>query len=110
MPVSNMFAPNVNRTTIAAQGRGSVKVLVQREKDSFEAIATEFFFSRSVRTWNSSSAPRRLGLRASPATFRTGREALQRAVGRIPEPEPLKPRRPLRLRDASSSVTSDDSE
>lgn len=26
-------------------------------KDSFEAMATLFFSSRSVRTWNSSSAP-----------------------------------------------------
>jgi hypothetical protein len=33
--------------------------LVQPPKDSLEAIATEFFSSRSVRTWNSSSAPRR---------------------------------------------------
>lgn len=38
---------------------GSVNVLVQEENDSLEAIATLFFSSRSVRTWNSSSAPRR---------------------------------------------------
>jgi len=38
---------------------GSVNVLVQPENDSFDAIATEFFSSRSVRTWKSSSAPRR---------------------------------------------------
>jgi hypothetical protein len=44
---------------MAAQRRGSVKVFVQPPKDSLEAIATEFFSSRSVRTWNSSSAPRR---------------------------------------------------
>jgi len=35
-----------------------VKVLVQPEKDSLEAIAMEFFSSLSVTTWNSSSAPR----------------------------------------------------
>jgi hypothetical protein len=38
---------------------GSVKVLVQPEKDSSEAMATLFFSSRSVRTWKRSSAPRR---------------------------------------------------
>ena len=31
--------------------------LVQPAKDSLEAIATEFFSSRSVWTWNSRSAP-----------------------------------------------------
>ena len=41
-------------TPQAAQRRGSGKVLVQPPKDSLEAIATEFFSSRSVRTWNSS--------------------------------------------------------
>jgi hypothetical protein len=39
--------------------RGSVKVSVQPEKETLEAIAMEFFSSRSVRTWRSSSAPRR---------------------------------------------------
>ena len=34
----------------AAQSRGSVKVLVQAEKASFDAMATEAFSSRSVRT------------------------------------------------------------
>lgn len=42
---------------MAAQRRGSVKVFVQPSNDSFEAMATLFFSSRSVRTWNSSSAP-----------------------------------------------------
>ena len=42
---------------MAAQSRGSVNVLVQPEKDSFDAIATLLFSSRSVRTWKSSSAP-----------------------------------------------------
>ncbi len=44
---------------MAAQRRGSVKVLVQLPKDSLEAMAMLFFSSRSVRTWKSSSAPRR---------------------------------------------------
>ncbi|GIE92042.1 hypothetical protein Are01nite_85220 [Actinoplanes regularis] len=57
MPVSMMVPLKVSRSTIAAQSLGSVKVLVQPEKDSLEAIATLFFSSRSVRTWNSSSAP-----------------------------------------------------
>lgn len=51
--------PKVSRSTIAAQSLGSVNVFVQPEKDSFDAIPTEFFSSRSVRTWNSNSAPRR---------------------------------------------------
>jgi hypothetical protein len=59
VPVSMMLAPKVRRSTMAAQSRGSVKVLVQPEKDSLEAIATELVSSRSVRTWKSSSAPRR---------------------------------------------------
>ncbi len=42
---------------MAAQSRGSVKVLVQPLKLSLLAIATELFSSRSVKTWNSSSAP-----------------------------------------------------
>jgi hypothetical protein len=55
-----MMVPlKVRRSTMAAHRRGSVKVLVQPEKDSFQAIAMEFFSSLSVRTWNSSSAPRR---------------------------------------------------
>lgn len=36
-----------------------VNVFVHPENDSFEAMATEFFSSRSVNTWNNSSAPRR---------------------------------------------------
>jgi hypothetical protein len=59
VPVSTMFPPKVSRSTMAAHNLGSVKVLVQPENDSLEAIATEFFSSRSVRTWNRSSAPRR---------------------------------------------------
>ena len=59
MPVSMMVPLKVRRSTMAAQSRGSVKVLVQPAKDSLEAIATLFFSSRSVRTWKSSSAPRR---------------------------------------------------
>ena len=59
MPVSMMVALKVSRSTIAAQRRGSVKVLVQPLNDSLEAMATLAVSSRSVRTWNSSSAPRR---------------------------------------------------
>lgn len=54
-----MLPPKVSRSTIAAQSRGSVKVFVQPEKASLDAIATEAFSSRSVNTWKSSSAPRR---------------------------------------------------
>ena len=36
-----MLPSKVSRSTIAAQSRGSVKVLVQPAKDSLEAIATE---------------------------------------------------------------------
>ena len=44
---------------MAAQSRGSVNVFVQPLKLSLLAIATAFCSSRSVRTWKSSSAPRR---------------------------------------------------
>lgn len=54
----SMIAPlKVSRSTIAAQRRGSVKVLVHSPNDSLEAIATLFFSSRSVGTWNSNYAP-----------------------------------------------------
>lgn len=39
-----MLPAKVSRSTMAAQRRGSVKVLVQPEKLSFEAIATELVF------------------------------------------------------------------
>lgn len=39
---------------MAAQRRGSVKVLVQPPKLSLEAMATRAFSSRSGRTWKSS--------------------------------------------------------
>ncbi len=55
-----MMVPwKVSRSTIAAQSRGSVKVLVQPEKLSLDAMATDAFSSRSVSTWNSNSAPPR---------------------------------------------------
>jgi len=55
-----MMVPlKVSRSTIAAHRRGSLKVLVHPENDSLEAMAMEFFSSRSVRTWKRSSAPRR---------------------------------------------------
>lgn len=47
---------------IAAQSLGSVNVSVHPLKDWFDAIATEFLSSFSVRTWNRSSAPLRSGL------------------------------------------------
>jgi hypothetical protein len=50
VPFSMMLPPKVSRSTIAAHSRGSVKVLVQPEKDSLDAIATLAFSSRSVRT------------------------------------------------------------
>src|SRR3954471_9259746 len=59
MRVSMMLPPKVKRSTMAAQSRGSVKVFVQPPNDSFEAIATLFHSSRSVRTWKRGSAPRR---------------------------------------------------
>jgi hypothetical protein len=52
-----MLPPKVRRSTIAAQRRGSVKVLVQPLKVSLLAIATEAFSSRSVSTWKRSSVP-----------------------------------------------------
>jgi hypothetical protein len=45
-----MLPPKVRRSTMAAQSRGSVKVLVQPLKLSLLAIATELVSSRSVRT------------------------------------------------------------
>ena len=59
-----MICPaNVNRSTMAAHSRGSVNVFVQEENGSLEAIAMAERSSRSVRTWNSSSAPRRSSCR-----------------------------------------------
>lgn len=55
MPVSMIVPLKVSRSTMAAQSRGSVNVFVHPPNDSFEAMATLFFSSRSVRTWNSSS-------------------------------------------------------
>jgi hypothetical protein len=49
---------------MTAQSLGSVKVLVQPEKDSLRAIATDAFSSRSVRTCKSSSAPTEAGYRS----------------------------------------------
>jgi hypothetical protein len=56
---------------MAAQSLGSVKVLPQPANDSFEAMATELRSSRSVSTWNSSSAP---------PTPRPPRDALRQAT------------------------------
>jgi len=52
-----MVLPNVSRSTMEAQSRGSVNVLVQPEKASLLAMAMAFYSSRSVNTWNSNSAP-----------------------------------------------------
>ena len=54
-----MWASKVSRSTMAAHSRGSVKVEVHSEKAALDAIAMEARSSRSVKTWNSSSAPRR---------------------------------------------------
>jgi hypothetical protein len=54
---------NADLSTIAAHNRGSVNVFVQEENGSLEAIATAERSSRSVSTWNSSSAPRRVKLK-----------------------------------------------
>jgi hypothetical protein len=43
VPVSMMLPPKVSRSTIAAQSRGSVKVFVQPENDSLDAMARLFF-------------------------------------------------------------------
>ncbi|OKJ18432.1 hypothetical protein AMK23_35360 [Streptomyces sp. CB02130] len=57
VPVSMIVPLKVRRSTMAAQRRGSVKVLVQPSKDSLKAMATLFFSSRSVSTWKRSSPP-----------------------------------------------------
>src|SRR6266545_7491702 len=57
VPVSMICPPKVNRSTIAAQSRGSVKVFVQRENGSLEPIAIAERSSRSVNTWKSRAAP-----------------------------------------------------
>ncbi len=46
VPVSMMVLLNVSLSTMATQNRGSVKVLVRLDKDSWVAIAMEFFSSR----------------------------------------------------------------
>jgi len=71
-----MMVPwKVSRSTIAAHKRGSVNVLVQPEKDSLVAMATDAFSSRSVSTWKRSSAPRLS--RGHPARWRfRGRQRL----------------------------------
>jgi hypothetical protein len=56
----SMICPaKVRRSTMVAQRRGSVKVLVQPENASLLAIAIAERSSRSVKTWKRSSAPRR---------------------------------------------------
>jgi hypothetical protein len=50
VPVSMMWPAKVSRSTMAAQRRGSVKVLVQPLKGSLEATAMAARSSRSVRT------------------------------------------------------------
>src|SRR6266567_597615 len=55
-----MCASKVSRSTIAAHSRGSVNADVHSLNAALDATAMEAFSSRSVNTWNSSSAPRRL--------------------------------------------------
>ena len=53
-----MSARKVMRSTTAAARRGSVKVAPHSQKLALVATATEARSSRSVMTWNNSSAPR----------------------------------------------------
>jgi len=54
-----MCASKVSRSTIAAHSLRSVKVRAHSLNAALEAIAIEDRSSRSVKTWKSSSAPRR---------------------------------------------------
>ena len=66
-----MICPaNVKRSTMAAHRRGSVNVFVHDENGSLEAIAMDERSSRSVRTWNSNSAPRRSSCRYPSSSTR----------------------------------------
>jgi hypothetical protein len=49
----------VSRSTIAAQSLGSVNACAHSLNAALDATAMEDFSSLSVKTWNSSSAPRR---------------------------------------------------
>jgi hypothetical protein len=49
----------VRRSTIAAQSLGSVKAWAHSLNGALDATAMEDFSSLSVKTWKSSSAPRR---------------------------------------------------
>lgn len=83
---------------MARRAGGSVKVLVQLANDSLDAIAVEAFSSRSVRTWNSGSAPWRYSPGVWPATLsglggRAGHDGGGHAAGyrlsrRTEPPEP----------------------
>src|SRR5664280_341889 len=57
-PVSRMWARYVSRSTTAAASRGSVNVWPHSLNGAFDATAIEARSSRSVSTWNRSSAPR----------------------------------------------------
>jgi len=74
-----MMVPlQVSLPAMAAQSRGSVKVLVQPDNDSFDAIATPAFSSRSVSTWkrgNPAARSRPLGA-AMVAVLAFGHEQL----------------------------------
>jgi hypothetical protein len=52
-----MVPPKVSRSTMAAQSLGSVKVLVQPEKDSFSHLA---------RVWTSAGSMLGLALKSKP--------------------------------------------
>ena len=54
--LSMIWPAKVSRSTMAAQRRGSVKVLLQSENGSLEAMAIAQRSFPSVRTWNRSSA------------------------------------------------------
>jgi hypothetical protein len=59
-----MVPPKVSRSTMAAQSLGSVKVLVQPEKDSLDAIATDL--SPRARSGSERAARRSGGPAACP--------------------------------------------
>jgi hypothetical protein len=59
VPVSLVVPPKVSRSTVAAQSLESVKVLVQPEKDSLDAIATAL--SPRARSGSERAARRRGG-------------------------------------------------
>ena len=104
-----MAASKVRRSTIAVQSRGSVNVFVHPPQLSLEALATLFFSPRSVRTWNSNSAP----LRSSSVYPNSSMQRRStRRIGRLPWPAaarrpPRRARSPAWWRGCSSARVAD---